>query len=481
MLARLRADNAVLLRQRDELLLRSRHLQHLLGEAESAVSAQAKEIQVLRHAVSEGASIPESRPPPQAPPHPLPHAQGHMRDEAYTTISELLVTVATLRSELSLARERHAIELQAAESAAVLCAACGARVRDAGDAAESSRASQAPSRQSRRATPQQQRTTSATPRVASISPIRPVRPLSVAGDDIVEIEMPSAIMSQIRSKAASQSLHDSRRRPSYQSQISRASPTSRLTATQIPSDKDSERTGESCPASAGCAGNGALDAFPALNRAGQSNADEAQRQSPGSDNVWLNFEDSRSLSMIGSLLDETQLLGHMNAATHEQPPLVAQAANAAAQPSVTKVERVYRSVSKDLVVQTAVASSYLDGVDDLDQDHSGAHFVAGRRLLSATSGSSFRASPETAQETALLVRERNALEGELLMRYAQLRQLETRFTLELEKRDRELEALKLAAAMQSAAALGASGPQLYHSRSDFTAAALPSASEPGRG
>nr|KAJ3417980.1 hypothetical protein HK105_000520 [Polyrhizophydium stewartii] len=330
MLARLRADNAVLLRQRDELLLRSRHLQHLLGEAESAVSAQAKEIQVLRHAVSEGASIPESRPPPQAPPHPLPHAQGHMRDEAYTTISELLVTVATLRSELSLARERHAIELQAAESAAVLCAACGARVRDAGDAAESSRASQAPSRQSRRATPQQQRTTSATPRVASISPIRPVRPLSVAGDDIVEIEMPSAIMSQIRSKAASQT----------------------------------------------------LDAFPALNRAGQSNADEAQRQSPGSDNVWLNFEDSRSLSMIGSLLDETQLLGHMNAATHEQPPLVAQAANAAAQPSVTKVERVYRSVSKDLVVQTAVASSYLDGVDDLDQDHSGAHFVAGRRLLS---------------------------------------------------------------------------------------------------
>ncbi|KAJ1334596.1 hypothetical protein BSLG_007751 [Batrachochytrium salamandrivorans] len=42
-----------------------------------------------------------------------------------------------------------------------------------------------------------------------------------------------------------------------------------------------------------------------------------------------------------------------------------------------------------------------------------------------------------------LIRERDALEEELLLRYMQLRKMEQRFSLELEYRDRELEAIKL--------------------------------------
>ena len=65
------AEYATVLRQRDELRIRIQHLLHLLNDSQTAYDAQAKENEVLRHALSQGMNAVSDNVAPAVPGEPI--------------------------------------------------------------------------------------------------------------------------------------------------------------------------------------------------------------------------------------------------------------------------------------------------------------------------------------------------------------------------------------------------------------------------
>lgn len=142
--------DTLLSRQRDELAIRSHHLEQLLREAEETVMKQTKEIHVLRHAVAEMKAVQTTLPtrPPQIDAHtkPTEDMKNNTKKEQLTEselehekkllhntidketqhiVSELLVATANLRSELSQTRDQHRKEIHALHKHYKKCTHCG--------------------------------------------------------------------------------------------------------------------------------------------------------------------------------------------------------------------------------------------------------------------------------------------------------------------------------------------------------------------
>ncbi|KAJ1342503.1 hypothetical protein BSLG_002945 [Batrachochytrium salamandrivorans] len=102
-----------------------------------------------------------------------------------------------------------------------------------------------------------------------------------------------------------------------------------------------------------------------------------------------------------------------------------------------------RHVSTNFPNKSNSASSRPGGSHTKDSHINAPVWVARTSQIRQTHASTPTSLSYTPPDHDKLIRERDALEEELLLRYMQLRKMEQRFSLELEYRDRELEAIKL--------------------------------------
>ncbi|XJO73922.1 hypothetical protein BDV3_004823 [Batrachochytrium dendrobatidis] len=523
-------DHLLLLRQRDNLLMRSQHLQQLLREAECTVTKQAKEIQVLRHAVSDSNPFDSNT-------HPFRYNVDNTNDtigdisdgfntiEAHRTISDLLVTVATLRSELTATKEQLAIEQHATSHAMinrVCCPSCGVWFQVG---------------QSENTCISNQKDTAAS--TASTMPSRPyvstrsgleakrshVHMLNQVdqNDEIIEIEMPSLVMSGIRNRA--EGLINSTGKNTING-----------THCSLPSSTTSTHY------------NTGLVRIGTFNQGDDADSRHLECNHPTSPNSrnrgGNEFDDSQCISMIGSLLDDTHLMESTAEESFSQPP------RADFTNGLENIDRIYQSPSKEILVETfhsgsgsgsgsptrkqpvryhmdahsprhtksdafqeqfigiktasqmlipepsipyasapPISSRLLSPIPTVSatgkassltstkavlpypqsQSHLGLQMISPAQHSKGSSNPTRYLQPHeptpvwvdgalTSKKTStwissidkqLIIKERDALEEELLLRYMQLRKMEQRYTAELEQRDRELEAIKLKTAIDA--------------------------------
>ncbi|KAJ1342504.1 hypothetical protein BSLG_002946 [Batrachochytrium salamandrivorans] len=212
--------------------MRSQHLQRLLLEAEDTITIQATEIQVLRHAVLEatphhattgtttsdfsGIPVSENK-AAQTPNHHRHHRHGSasasgsahtpamMDSETHRTILDLLVTIANLRSELSLSREKHAVHPHAATTRTQQhCALCNDLIQHTPADTIDHHSREQPNPPTfgidiaASAPVSEQQPLTCIHKNDSCSPSH--SPVELSCDGIQDIEMPSLVMSRIRSR-----------------------------------------------------------------------------------------------------------------------------------------------------------------------------------------------------------------------------------------------------------------------------------------
>ena len=475
------SDVFLLMRQRDELVLRSHHLEKLLTDAEETITKQAKEIQVLRHAVaemkaSEASNAKQGEDATRREPGVESKVHEAVVAEKNQMISELLVTVSNLRSELSMTRERHSLELKAQQQAKVLVS---------------------PSKKHIGST------------VASPVHMQDASEATV-DFDVLEVEMPAGIMAKMKSGSV-RSLRGSVRSIAAPNLISQSNgdltpgSKSAVLASSTPSSPTHRHLAES----------------PTTKLTSRSIPNPYLDEDDEDEDVFSDFDANRLLqpsislndrqantttsSFVGSLLD-----GTIDDIQHTKPhSLYPSYKNNA--PSPISTTRIYKSASKDVLVHDSIDHSrskanastvslkgpnlslpdprftrpspqsplrtggMYSAVSPSRHSRGIAQSVVNLRPSEATSptplnrlksasqarfaraSSPTLVSPRTLQvrpvtpeksreqkspDKRVLVRERDALEEELLLTYTQLRQVESHYMKELEKKGREVDELK---------------------------------------